>query len=205
MKVQRTTRSQETQARILDTAEQLFAERGLEAASMRAITSTAQVNLAAVNYHFGSKEGLMVAVFARRLWPVNQMRLAALTAAEQAAGDQPVPVEAILEAFIGPVIDRSLAPDDGERFARLFGRACFEPGAFMTSLLKEELEPVLQRFVAVLARAIPGVSREDLQWRLHVAGGTLAISLAQLPRANAPDAKTLTARLVGFVAPGVRG
>lgn len=94
----------DTKQRILDAAEQLFAEHGFDGASLRAITGIAGVNLAAVNYHFKSKESLIQAVLARKLGPINQRRLALLDAYEADAGSKPVPLEKIVHAMIGPMV-----------------------------------------------------------------------------------------------------
>src|SRR5882724_9640976 len=85
-----------TKARILDAAEALFMEHGFEATSLRSITAAAAVNLAAVNYHFGSKEELFRAVLTRRLDPMNQARVALLDRFEAEAGEVPVSCERIL-------------------------------------------------------------------------------------------------------------
>src|SRR5438270_12147343 len=87
-----------TKLHILNAAEQLFATYGFKATSLRAITSHAQANLAAVNYHFSSKDALILAVLQRRIQPLNQERLALLERFEADADDQPLPVETILEA-----------------------------------------------------------------------------------------------------------
>src|ERR1700732_4679792 len=93
-----------TKDRILDAAERLFGENGVEATSLRAITAEAGVNLAAVNYHFQSKEALVQAVIGRRMGPWNAQRLALLDAYEAEAGEAAVPLEKIIDAFLRPVI-----------------------------------------------------------------------------------------------------
>src|ERR1700704_4644337 len=93
-----------TKGRILDAAESLFIEHGFEATSLRSITAAAGVNLAAVNYHFGSKEELFQAVLTQRLDPMNQERLDLLTALERAAAPRPVPCEQILSAMFVPAL-----------------------------------------------------------------------------------------------------
>src|SRR6059036_3181340 len=95
---------QETRARILDAAERLFAEHGYDGASLRDITAQAGVNLAAVNYHFRTKESLIQAVFARRLAPVNQRRLALLDACEASAAGGRLQLEEVVRALISPVL-----------------------------------------------------------------------------------------------------
>ena len=99
-----TTEAQSTKEKILDTAERLFGQQGFPCTSLRQITDEAGVNLAAVNYHFGSKEDLYKGVLIRRLRPVNEERMRLLTHVEQLAGEQPVPIRSILETFIRPLL-----------------------------------------------------------------------------------------------------
>src|SRR4051794_8087396 len=99
-----------TKERILDTAEALFMEHGFEATSLRAITSAAGVNLAAVNYHFGTKEELFQSVLTRRLDPMNQERVALLTELERAVAPQPVACEKILSAMFIPALKLARDP-----------------------------------------------------------------------------------------------
>src|SRR5438094_10489788 len=111
----------DTRMRILDVAEELFGEEGIERVSIRDITDKAKVNLAAINYHFGSKEDLVVAVFERRVVPVNEAGLAALDLVEKSAGKRIPKLEAILEAFICAALQASLkAARGGTAFAKLF-------------------------------------------------------------------------------------
>src|SRR3954464_2865930 len=120
--------SKDTRSRILDVAEQLFSEQGFDRVSIRNITRTARVNLAAINYHFGSKEDLIAAVFERRVVPINEARLAALDAVEKIAGKRGPKLEVILEAFIRPALQSSVeASKGGTAFSKLFGRCRSEP------------------------------------------------------------------------------
>src|SRR5690606_30346962 len=96
-----TSRSTLTRDAILDAAERLFAERGHDNTSMRQITQAAQVNLSAVNYHFGSKDTLIEAVFQRRLDALNDERLRILDALEAKSEGQPLKPSAIVEAYFG--------------------------------------------------------------------------------------------------------
>src|SRR5204863_5155785 len=127
-----------TRARILNVAEELFGERGLDRVSIRDITNTARVNLAAINYHFGSKEDLIAAVFERRVVPVNQARLTALDAVEQSAKRHPK-LEDILEAFIRPAVQCSFGTLKGEKaFSKLFGCCLSEPNTEIEILLASD-------------------------------------------------------------------
>ena len=96
--------AQDTKKSLLDAAEALIAEHGVAGASLRAITTRAGANLAAANYHFGSKKALARAVIARRFGPVNTERLRLLDEAEQASGDDAVDLETLVRAFVGPVV-----------------------------------------------------------------------------------------------------
>ena len=98
---------------MLELAERLFAERGLDAVSIRDIIAAAEANFGAVNYHFGTKDGLIEAVFERRLVPSTQERLRALEAVERAAGDQPPKLKAVLEAIFRPVVEEAMVPKRG--------------------------------------------------------------------------------------------
>src|SRR5438876_12457509 len=116
--------SNATKERILDTAESLFMEHGYEATSLRAITAAAGVNLAAVNYHFGSKEELFQSVLTRRLHPMNQERVDLLTRLEREAAPAPLPCDRILSAMFVPALKLARDPERGGKdFLRLLGRA----------------------------------------------------------------------------------
>src|ERR1700744_12731 len=121
-----------TKDRILDAAERLFARDGFEATSLRAITTEAEVNLAAVNYHFQSKEALVQAVIGRRMGPVNARRLALLDAYEAQSGRHPVSFDKILEAFLRPVVE--MVGTHARAFVPLIGRLYTEPGEFAVRL-----------------------------------------------------------------------
>ena len=109
-----------TKDRILDAAEALFMEHGFEATSLRAITAAAAVNLAAVNYHFGSKEELFQAVLTRRLDPMNQRRLALLDRFERDAASAPLSCERIIVALFVPALELARDPERGGKdFLRL--------------------------------------------------------------------------------------
>ena len=160
-----------TKDRILDTAERLFARDGFEATSLRAITAEANVNLAAVNYHFQSKDALVRAVIGRRMGPVNEKRMAMLEACEAAAGNGPLSLDAVLDAFMLPVLE--ISRTHAKAFGPLIGRLYTEPGEFIQHVYKEHLEDVARRFVAAFQRALPGLEPDELLWRLHFAIGAL--------------------------------
>jgi AcrR family transcriptional regulator len=168
------TDSGDTKLRILDVAEELFGERGLDRVSIRDITDKAKVNLAAIHYHFGSKEDLIAAVFERRVVPVNDARLTALDAVEKSAGKKNPKLEAILGAFIRPTLQCCLQPSKGgTAFSKLFGRCLSEPSPEIEALLKKQFEPLMERMDAALMRALPKLSRSEIFWRMKFTFGAL--------------------------------
>ncbi len=203
----------ETKDRILDNAEKLFAERGIAGVSVRDITHAADVNLAAINYHFGTKQALTVAVFGRRLGPLNMRRLDLLDAAEKAANGQPLKLEIILEAMIRPVVEDGFnSPDGTAMFMNLLGRFFSEPNPELQPLIHSLMADLRQRFDAAFFRICPELSEDDLFWRINFMIGTLHHSLLTcgkqdfLPiklRKNL-DADGLVKRLVAFNAAGFR-
>ena len=203
----------ETRQRILDAAETLFVELGLEATTLRQITTAAQVNLAAVNYHFGSKESLIAEVFRRRLTWLNEQRLRALDQLEAEAGGAPLKPSQILDAFFGVAV--KMASDrhnGGHNFMRLLGRTYTEPSSFVRSFLAAEYSEAIGRFKEALIKALPEVPREEIFWRFHFMLGAMsyAISGADALRivADVPldetDGAAMSARLMSFLIGGLR-
>lgn len=166
-----------TRERILATAEQLFAEGGVATTSLRTITSLARVNLAAVNYHFGSKEALIEAVYERRLGPLNRARLTNLDHLERPGGA--VPVEDIVRAFVEPIVALSSHdPKDGLVFMRLLAQTYSEAAQYLHKLFGREHESVVKRYRAALARALPQLSAAELEWRLQFMVGAVNHAVA---------------------------
>ena len=168
-----------TKERILDSAESLFMEHGFEATGLRQITAAADVNLAAVNYHFGSKEELFEAVLTRRLDPMNQERVALLDSLERDAGGKPLSCEAIIGAMFIPAL--KLARDrerGGKNFLRLIGRAYADPAPFIRQFLSRQYAPMIARFKSAFAQTLPQLPAKELSWRLHFLMGALSYTLA---------------------------
>jgi AcrR family transcriptional regulator len=197
----------ETRTRILDAAEELFMQHGFEGTSMRLLTAKAGVNLAAVNYHFGSKDALIEAVFRRRLDPMNIERIAALERLENPAAED------IIRAFVGPSL-RLIedAKGGGRNFIRLLGRTYTEPAKAIRALIGQMYAPAMQRYKGALERALPQMPPDELVWRMHFMFGTLAYTLAatdtvQLIAGCKPedrhDARLLEDRLTAFLAAGL--
>jgi AcrR family transcriptional regulator len=191
----------DTKTRILDAAEKLFGEKGFDATSLRDITKEADVNLAAVNYHFQSKESLIEAVIMRGAAPVNQKRIAML----EAAGPNPT-IEQLIEAFIGPVLEQDFEP-----MAPLMARVLASP-EIMKRVFKQHMDTLSRRFAECVAKAMPELSPAEVMWRLHFTAGAMAHTVTRAPVLrdlfggvlDFKDRKLLIARLVRFAAAGFR-
>ncbi|NNE92611.1 MAG: efflux transporter outer membrane subunit [Verrucomicrobiales bacterium] len=165
----------ETRERILDTARELFADHGFSSVSLRQITSQADVNLAAVNYHFGSKEALITEVLTRMITPINRDRIRLLDSAEASHGKNPVPIEEVLRAFYEPILTALADSDehDASVFLKLAGRCMVDEGdVFDSQDMIEMFSEVIDRFFVAMEKSLPHLTPSDLQWRFHFAVGT---------------------------------
>jgi len=194
----------DTKDKILDTAERLFAEQGSGATALRQVISEAGVNVAAVHYHFGSKEDLLDAVIQRKVAPVNEARLVWLSRLEAEAGDGALDVERVLEAFLLPMVETAAANPD---FVRLMGRIFTE--GIMPSLFEKHFLVTAMRFIGALKRGAPHVSEEEMLWRVHFMIGAVSHTICRAPIfphvEPSVDAMELRLRrLVKFVAAGFR-
>jgi AcrR family transcriptional regulator len=166
----------DTKQRILDAAEHLFARDGFHATSLRGITTTADANLAAVNYHFGSKEALLEAVIVRRLDPLNEIRrgqLEALLQKAELAGELPSCRE-VLRAIVEPTLRLRQQGSEAEDFIALIGRTLAEPRGIAMSIFLRHMQPLLQRIFQALALSLPALTEQDLFWRMHFTMGCLS-------------------------------
>lgn len=197
--------SQSTRESILHAAEKLFVSKGFEGTSLRAITAEADVNLAAVNYHFGSKEQLLEAVLLARIAPVNEARLRRLDALEEEFGPSGLSVEQYLDAFIRPAAE----------FVRGLGRqetigllALVFTQHVRSSLLEEIFGEVAQRF-GRLRMHLPHLSVEEFGWRFHYMIGSMIHAAAhdleaKDARLNPHDDDSFVRMLVVWAAAGFR-
>lgn len=202
----------ETRERILDAAEQLFAAKGYHCTSLRSITATARANLAAVNYHFGSKDALLEAVLRRRLLPLNELRAAAMdqVAAEaQRTGGRP-DITDVLRAFIAPTVRFCCGEPGARHFSALIGRAMAEPDATVRDIFMQLIQPLISQLLTLMQAALPQLPAETVYWRLQCSLGA-TIHLMRMLGNNAgfqeqqsapPDTEALIEELVGFVSAG---
>lgn len=198
----------DTPARIIAAAERLFADGGEEATSIRAITRTAGVNIAAVHYHFGGRGELLRAVLDHKIGPLNTQRLRLL---DKAATHDPVSAEVLLAAFLRPDLEliAALRGSGQVRFCRFMGRAYTQPSDAVASFMDQQFQPVGTRLFPLLERALPHVASAELRirMRLVVAVVTVLFATAAEPGEPGPlgtdDIDEQLARLVTFLAPGL--
>jgi AcrR family transcriptional regulator len=198
------TRMSDTKAKILDMAERLIGEHGYAATSLRQIIAEAGVNLAAVHYHFGSKEDLLDAVVARKVTPVNEARLSQLKRVEAEAGNSAPEVEKILESFLLPTAE---VASRNPGFVRLMGQMLAE--GMMPRIVERHFQATGIRFVAALRRAVPGLPEEELLWRVHFMIGAMAHTMCRTPvfpqmAGDACDMELRMKRLGTFLSAGFR-
>ncbi|GAB2598237.1 TetR family transcriptional regulator [Kribbella endophytica] len=191
-----------TRERLLNIAEQRFGEGGYEGTSLRAITVAAAANIAAVNYHFGSKEALLRAAVARAMAPVNTERRRRLDQLE--ATGHPT-AEQLIRAFIEPGLDLVLRRGErGAIVARFIGRVAFDPSRRIRELYATEADPVEARYLAALQAALPRAAPESVAFGYVNMLGLLALHQSQaLSRApgteDVDDASRLAENLIAFL------
>jgi AcrR family transcriptional regulator len=194
----------ETKQRILKTAERLFGENGYDATSLRQIIAEAGVNLAAIHYHFGSKEELLDELILRKAGPVNEDRIARLERVVAEAGSRPPAVEKVLEAFLEPMAS---AAEQNPQFVRVMGRLHAE--GLLPKIAEQHFQPVIARFRAAMQRALPELPEQEFLWRLHFMIGAMAHSMCGSPDFTGVDSghgdfHTRIDRLVAFLSGGFR-
>jgi AcrR family transcriptional regulator len=163
-----------TRERLLDAAERIFAERGFEGASIRAVTQAAGASVSAANYHFGSKEALLRETLLRRVGPLNERRLARLDALEEAAAGKPLELETIVEAFLRPVFEEHAASVDAtNRFRQVAARIYSDPPGVVAKLKRELFGSIVTRFVAAISAALPEKTQEEIELGFQLTVGVM--------------------------------
>lgn len=196
-----------TAERILDAAERLFAESGFDGVSLRAITREAGVELALANYHFGPKRDLFRAVVTRRAAALNAARRTALEALAEDA-----PVEAVIAAFTGPFLEKSMRGGPGwKHYARLIAQTANAP-RWSAEIMSAEFDPVASDFLARVRRCFPRAADEDVYWAFHFLLGAMTLTFAETGRIDrlsggrcrAADLDAIHVRMIPFLAAGFR-
>jgi AcrR family transcriptional regulator len=199
----------DTKEQIMSVAERLFAERGFAGTTLRNVVSEAGVNLAAVHYHFGSKEELFRAVVARFARPVVEQELALLEKLQ--AGHKVPSVEAILTALLKPCLEILIQDKDTLLVrAQFMGRCRTEPEP-IKSIAAGEFAACTEAFLDVLQRALPSQSRSELYWKLDlVIAALIRVQTeagqheALLQSTEPKDIQNAIEQLVKFLSPGMR-
>jgi AcrR family transcriptional regulator len=203
-------RGEKTRSAILDVAERLFAEHGYAAVSLRDITAAAGANVAAINYHFGSKERLFEAVFERRIRPINEERLKRLAACMAGPGEPDL--ACVVRTFVEPYIQltEELGPG-GAVVQQFLGRLFMEPGLRIQDYLLREFDAIWQQFSKALGTIFPGTDREILYWRFNhmmgvtyfYLGGRNWLKVRTNGLCDPDDVETTTRELVSFIVGGL--
>ncbi|OHV13063.1 TetR/AcrR family transcriptional regulator [Kushneria phosphatilytica] len=169
----------DTVTRLLDTAEALFAEHGFTETSLRRITSDAGVNLAAVNYHFGSKQALIESVFSRYLTPFCAYFHAELDQLEmQCVNDRPPTLEQLLDVLFRSMLETPSESGDLRTFMKLLGVAYSQSQAHLRKHLQDRYGDSMRRFLELLRQATPELPAEERFWRLHFLLGSVIFTLS---------------------------
>lgn len=197
--------------RIIAEAERLFAEHGPSSVSGRSIISGANVNVAALHYHFGSKELLLEEIFRARARPIAEARIRALEKCHEAPGRPPM-LEQILAAFLAPSFDQGQQAVPTAQFARLRARLGTEPEEEARRILSSAFDQSSRMYIEALTRALPDLPAQDLYWRFHFLLGTMVYTMANAGRIQAltegqcdpGDGAAVLRHLVPFLAAGFR-
>ena len=197
-----------TKERILDAAEALFALHGFAGTSLRQVTAQAEVNIAAVNYHFGSKEALINEVFRRRMDRMSEDRLARL---REAVSTRPGALEPLLAAFIEPALALAQDRNGGGAFVRVIARAYAEHNESLRRFLSDQYGHVLRHFGKALAACLPGIDKDTLYWRLDFLAGALTYAMSDFGMIKRPGGTSEAAHraraareLIRFAAAGLQ-
>jgi len=194
-------------------AKKLFAEKGFEAVSLRHITTAALANVAAVNYHFGSKEALIDEVILQHTMPVMRERMRLLDEAEKKYQIGVVPVEVILDAFMRPFL--TMMQESGESrelVCKFMGRCMSEKANEIPEKALRVAQRVTKRLTVMLRDALPDVEHEVLLWRLHFCFGVMAHTLAHgdmlrkvtKGACGDPDFETTLQRMIDYCKGGLQ-
>lgn len=203
----------DTKERILVAAQKLFAEQGFESVSLRQITAQALANVAAVNYHFGSKEALIDEVIIQHTLPIMKERVRLLDEAERQFQIGVVPVEVILDAFMRPFLTvMQEAGESRKLFCKFMGRCMTDRSDKIPAEALRIAQRVMKRVTTMLSDALPDVEVEVLTWRLHFCFGVMAHTLMHEDTLNTvskgvsgePDFETTLQRMIDYCKGGLK-
>jgi AcrR family transcriptional regulator len=200
------TAAKPVRQRLIDAAEQLFAEHGWNGVSIRTIANAADVSLAALNYHFGEKENLLAEIFAARARPIAEKRMRLLT---EVNANPSATLEDVIEAFLRPALATGA---ENRMFARLRARLATEPEAFSRRILSDAFDESSRLCIEGLRQRLPSLPEEALYWRFHFLMGTMVYTMADSGRIQSltngscdpGDVDAALRHIVPFLAAGFR-
>jgi len=200
----------DTKQRIISAAEKLFAENGFAATSIRHVVAEAGINLAAVHYHFGSKEGLFFEILNRRFAGIEAKRFELLKQARQAEGEPPT-VAGVVEAFLLPLADLLESDPNARQFGKLMSRSLLESPDLAGEVRQRFFRRTSEAFLQAIQEALPHLSPETICWRYHFLISAMTGSLAHPERLaflsggkiDPDDREEMVNRLVRFVCAGM--
>ncbi|MEO1038207.1 MAG: TetR family transcriptional regulator [Pseudomonadota bacterium] len=205
-------RGERTRTALLDAAEQLFAQKGFHGVTVRSIAREADADPALVTYYFGGKRELFDTVLMRRAQLLNEIRIEELERCEREAGPDGPTVEAIIEAFTHPLLDRSANGGPGwKSYFALIAQITNSP-EWGGAVMSKYFDPIVRRFLNAIRKALPDCSEEDLFWSYHFLSGALVLTFAETGRVDAlsdglvqsTDIASVHKRMPIFIAAGFR-
>ena len=197
--------------RTLDVAERQFALFGYDAVTVRQIASEAGVDVALPNYYFGSKRGLLDAVFQRRAVLFNSARSDALDEVARRWEGQRLPLEEVITAFLWPVAQAQLGGDEGWRnYCRLVAQVNSSP--VWVAMMTSHFDDLIRKFIGMVGRALPSATESDLYWGYHCLSGSLSLTMANTGRleklsggaCRSDDFDTLYKRMIDLYVAGFK-
>jgi AcrR family transcriptional regulator len=188
--------------KLLEVAERLLAEKDFSAISIRDITQVAKMNVAAVNYHFGSREGLLARVIERYGLPICQQRLTQLDSLEKKASVKPMTLDGLIEAWVLPVSNAIQAGDS--HTAKLLGQIFALESASLTDTIRSENQLLKNRYLRAFSKLLPSLKADDLALRLHwMEGGLIHLLRGHASLATAVGIEAALGDFIAFSAAGV--
>ena len=200
-----------TKSRLLDATERLFASRGFAGVTMRGVANRARTNIASAHYHYGSKEGMVMAMLKRRIEPINANRLKYLLHARDLAGNRPLPTREIFQALILPICQEiAKSSTSRDNLAQLVARSFTEPVRFIQKMHQRFFRELSDNFIEERQRTYPSAEKKDLYWNLHLVISSMLGTFAQHRRLNdfskglcdESDVEEMGRRLIDFAAKG---
>lgn len=203
----------ETQIKIIEAAEIEFAEMGYGGASIREITKRAGVNVAAINYHFGSKEVLFKELVRYRIEPINRLRIDLLEKALRENDSKPLPIEKVVDFVVRPLLSKMVRERGSDfRFMRAMGKAMAEERSFMKELHQEILKEIIAKFSKAIADSLHQPGFEKISYGMHFLSCCMLGIMMQHTRLqfisggkiDLHDTENLANHLVAFISAGLK-